>query len=164
MTAQILDGKATAAEVKADLKERVAALAAQGIAPGLGTILVGDDPGSRSYVAGKHRDCAQVGIASIRRDLPASASQRELVRLARGRWPIEQQYRGYLSSSKSDCAELTFAANVAGVHSSVPNRSVAQAFLPVGKLFRTPLETVAQREKYLIIVLNLSEEKVDASS
>ena len=78
MSAQILDGKATAAAVKADLKERVTALAARGIVPGLGTILVGDDPGSRSYVAGKHRDCAQVGIASIRRDLPASASQAQV--------------------------------------------------------------------------------------
>ena len=78
MSASILDGKATAAEVKADLKERVAALAARGIMPGLGTILVGDDPGSRAYVAGKHRDCAQVGVASIRRDLPASATQAEV--------------------------------------------------------------------------------------
>ena len=78
MSASILDGKATAAEVKADLKERVTALAARGILPGLGTILVGDDPGSRAYVAGKHRDCAQVGVASIRRDLPASATQAEV--------------------------------------------------------------------------------------
>ena len=78
MSAQILDGKATAAAVKADLKERVAVLAARGVRPGLGTILVGDDPGSQSYVAGKHRDCAQVGIASIRRDLPATASQAEV--------------------------------------------------------------------------------------
>jgi methylenetetrahydrofolate dehydrogenase (NADP+) / methenyltetrahydrofolate cyclohydrolase len=78
VSAQILDGKATAAAVKADLKERVAALAARGVVPGLGTILVGDDPGSRSYVAGKHRDCAQVGIASIRRDLPATASQAQV--------------------------------------------------------------------------------------
>ena len=78
MSASILDGKATAAEVKADLKERVAALAARGILPGLGTILVGDDPGSRAYVGGKHRDCAQVGVASIRRDLPASATQAEV--------------------------------------------------------------------------------------
>jgi methylenetetrahydrofolate dehydrogenase (NADP+)/methenyltetrahydrofolate cyclohydrolase len=75
VSASILDGKAAAAEVKADLKERVAALAARGVLPGLGTILVGDDPGSRAYVGGKHRDCAQVGIASIRRDLPASATQ-----------------------------------------------------------------------------------------
>jgi methylenetetrahydrofolate dehydrogenase (NADP+)/methenyltetrahydrofolate cyclohydrolase len=78
VSASILDGKATAAEVKADLKVRVAALAARGILPGLGTILVGDDPGSRAYVAGKHRDCAQVGVASIRRDLPASATQAEV--------------------------------------------------------------------------------------
>jgi methylenetetrahydrofolate dehydrogenase (NADP+)/methenyltetrahydrofolate cyclohydrolase len=78
VSASILDGKATAAEVKADLKERVAALAARGITPGLGTILVGDDPGSRAYVGGKHRDCAQVGVASIRRDLPASATQAQV--------------------------------------------------------------------------------------
>ena len=78
MSASILDGKATAAEVKADLKERVAVLAARGILPGLGTILVGDDPGSLAYVAGKHRDCAQVGIASIRYDLPASATQEQV--------------------------------------------------------------------------------------
>lgn len=83
MTAQILDGKATAAKVKADLKERVARLAAQGLKPGLGTVLVGDDPGSHSYVAGKHRDCAQVGIESIRRDLPASASQADVERAVR---------------------------------------------------------------------------------
>ena len=78
MSASILDGKATAAAVKADLKERVAVLAARGVLPGLGTILVGDDPGSRAYVSGKHRDCAQVGIASIRRDLPASATQEQV--------------------------------------------------------------------------------------
>lgn len=75
MTAQILDGKAAAAEIKADLKTRVAKLREQGITPGLGTILVGDDPGSEIYVAGKHRDCAQVGIESIRVDLPADATQ-----------------------------------------------------------------------------------------
>jgi methylenetetrahydrofolate dehydrogenase (NADP+) / methenyltetrahydrofolate cyclohydrolase len=78
VSASILDGKATAAEVKADLKERVAALAARGIMPGLGTILVGDDPGSHAYVGGKHRDCAQVGVASIRRDLPSSATQEQV--------------------------------------------------------------------------------------
>ena len=64
MTAQILDGKALAATIRADLTDRVAALAERGVTPGLGTVLVGDDPGSRAYVAGKHRDCAQVGIAS----------------------------------------------------------------------------------------------------
>jgi methylenetetrahydrofolate dehydrogenase (NADP+)/methenyltetrahydrofolate cyclohydrolase len=76
--AQILDGKATAAAVRAELAGRVAALAAQGRAPGLGTVLVGQDPGSRAYVAGKHRDCAEVGITSLRVDLPATASQRDV--------------------------------------------------------------------------------------
>jgi methylenetetrahydrofolate dehydrogenase (NADP+)/methenyltetrahydrofolate cyclohydrolase len=80
MTAVILDGKQAAAELRADLARRVAALAERGITPGLGTILVGDDPGSQTYVSGKHRDCAQVGIASIRRDLPADASQGEVER------------------------------------------------------------------------------------
>ncbi|HET8684000.1 MAG TPA: bifunctional methylenetetrahydrofolate dehydrogenase/methenyltetrahydrofolate cyclohydrolase [Micromonosporaceae bacterium] len=75
MTATILDGKATAAAVKDDLRERVKALSNRGVVPGLGTVLVGDDPGSRAYVNGKHRDCAEVGIASIRRDLPATATQ-----------------------------------------------------------------------------------------
>ena len=75
MTATVLDGKATAAEVKADLKVRVDALKIKGIFPGLGTVLVGADPGSQAYVGGKHRDCAEVGIASIRVDLPADASQ-----------------------------------------------------------------------------------------
>ena len=78
MTAQILDGKATAAEIKQELAGRVAALAARGIVPGLGTVLVGDDPGSRAYVNGKHRDCAEVGIASIRRELPADATQQQV--------------------------------------------------------------------------------------
>ena len=75
MTARILDGRATAATIKAELAVRVAALRARGITPGLGTVLVGDDPGSLAYVAGKHRDCAEVGIASIRVDLSADASQ-----------------------------------------------------------------------------------------
>jgi methylenetetrahydrofolate dehydrogenase (NADP+) / methenyltetrahydrofolate cyclohydrolase len=78
MTATILDGKATAAAIKADLAQRVAKLTAAGITPGLGTVLVGDDPGSHAYVAGKHRDCAQVGIRSIRRDLPADATQQQV--------------------------------------------------------------------------------------
>jgi methylenetetrahydrofolate dehydrogenase (NADP+)/methenyltetrahydrofolate cyclohydrolase len=78
MTAKILDGKATAAAIREDLTVRVAKLAEAGLTPGLGTILVGDDPGSRSYVNGKHRDCAQVGILSIRRDLPADASQQQV--------------------------------------------------------------------------------------
>jgi len=78
MSAVTLDGKATAAAVKSDLATRVEALRAQGITPGLGTVLVGDDPGSHAYVAGKHRDCAEVGIESIRVDLPAETSQAEL--------------------------------------------------------------------------------------
>lgn len=79
MTAISLDGVATAAAVKEELRERIAALKARGITPGLGTLLVGDDPGSRSYVAGKHRDCAEVGIESIRVDLPATASEEDVM-------------------------------------------------------------------------------------
>jgi len=78
VTARILDGKAVAAQIRADLAQRAAALAARGIMPGLGTVLVGDDPGSHAYVNGKHRDCAQVGIASIRRHLPAEATQAQV--------------------------------------------------------------------------------------
>jgi methylenetetrahydrofolate dehydrogenase (NADP+) / methenyltetrahydrofolate cyclohydrolase len=78
MTARILDGRATAAAIKEDLSRRVAALTRAGTVPGLGTVLVGDDPGSRAYVAGKHRDSEQVGIASIRRDLPADATQQQV--------------------------------------------------------------------------------------
>ena len=76
MSAQILDGKAVAQKIKSEIAAQVKALNRQ---PGLGTILVGDDPGSVSYVAGKHRDCAEVGIASIRIDLPASASESEIL-------------------------------------------------------------------------------------
>ena len=78
MTATILDGVATASAVKNELKARIDALKAKGITPGLGTLLVGSDPGSLSYVAGKHRDCAEVGMESIRRDLPETVSQEEL--------------------------------------------------------------------------------------
>jgi methylenetetrahydrofolate dehydrogenase (NADP+)/methenyltetrahydrofolate cyclohydrolase len=78
MAARILDGRATAAVIKAELAERVGVLRAQGITPGLGTVLVGEDPASKWYVAGKHRDCADVGINSIRRDLPAATAQAEL--------------------------------------------------------------------------------------
>ena len=78
MTAIKLDGKLTRDEIVADLTTRVAALRDKGITPGLGTVLVGDDPGSHSYVKMKHRDCEEVGIASIRRDLPADTTQAEL--------------------------------------------------------------------------------------
>lgn len=79
MSAEILDGKALAASIKKDLTRRSAALKADGKVPGLGTILVGDDPGSHSYVSGKHRDCKEVGITSIRIDLPANASQNDVL-------------------------------------------------------------------------------------
>jgi len=78
VTATILDGRATLAAVKADLKERVAVLRERGVTPGLGTVLVGDDPGSAAYVRGKHRDSTEVGIASIQRELPATASQADV--------------------------------------------------------------------------------------
>ena len=84
MTAQKLDGVATAAAIKSELAETVAALAERGIVPGLGTLLVGDDPASRSYVTGKHRDCAEVGVASISVELPATATQEEIAAAVRG--------------------------------------------------------------------------------
>ncbi|MFZ2174279.1 MAG: bifunctional methylenetetrahydrofolate dehydrogenase/methenyltetrahydrofolate cyclohydrolase [Rhodococcus sp. (in: high G+C Gram-positive bacteria)] len=78
MTATILDGKATRDEIFEDLKVRVSALKDKGITPGLGTVLVGEDPGSAAYVRGKHSDCAKVGITSIRRDLPGDIAQEKL--------------------------------------------------------------------------------------
>ncbi|MBO9524062.1 MAG: bifunctional methylenetetrahydrofolate dehydrogenase/methenyltetrahydrofolate cyclohydrolase [Nocardioidaceae bacterium] len=78
MTARRLDGLAVSGAIKDELKGRIAALREQGIVPGLGTVLVGDDPGSRWYVNGKHKDCAEVGISSIRVDLPETASQEEI--------------------------------------------------------------------------------------
>ena len=79
MSAQILDGKALASAIKTELTSRVVALKAKGITPGLGTVLVGNDPGSLSYVGGKHRDCKEVGINSIRVDLPESASEKDVL-------------------------------------------------------------------------------------
>lgn len=79
MSAQILDGKALASAIKADLTTRVAELKAKGITPGLGTVLVGNDPGSMSYVDGKHRDCKEVGINSIRFDLPENATEKDVL-------------------------------------------------------------------------------------
>lgn len=78
MTAQVLDGRATLAAIKSELKERLAMLAGYGVVPGLGTVLVGDDPASRWYVGAKHKDCAELGIRSIRHDLAASATQAEV--------------------------------------------------------------------------------------
>lgn len=80
MTAIILDGKATASKIKSDLAARIDRLKNKGITPGLGTILVGDDPGSHAYVGGKHKDCHEVGIASIRVDLPATSSEVDVLR------------------------------------------------------------------------------------
>jgi len=79
VTATLLDGKTTRDEIYADLQHRVKTLTAAGRTPGLGTVLVGDDPGSRAYVKGKHADCAKVGITSLRRDLPADVSQAQLL-------------------------------------------------------------------------------------
>ncbi len=79
MTAIKLDGLAIARQIKAELAIEVAALKAKSVVPGLGTLLVGDDPGSHSYVAGKHRDCAEVGVESIRIDLPATATKQDVV-------------------------------------------------------------------------------------
>lgn len=84
MTAQKLDGSATAKAIKGEVAARVAALAEKGVVPGLGTVLVGDDPGSRWYVNGKHKDCAEVGIASLRVELPATATQEEIEAAVRG--------------------------------------------------------------------------------
>lgn len=79
MTAVVLDGVTTATAVKNELAARIAALKGSGVVPGLGTLLVGEDPGSLSYVAGKHRDCAEVGIESIRVDLSAAASEDDIM-------------------------------------------------------------------------------------
>ncbi|MDK7143152.1 bifunctional methylenetetrahydrofolate dehydrogenase/methenyltetrahydrofolate cyclohydrolase [Gleimia europaea] len=77
--AKVLDGKATAAQIKTELRERVEALRTRGVMPGLGTILVGDDPASQTYVAGKHRDCQEVGIESIRVDLPGDSTEADIL-------------------------------------------------------------------------------------
>lgn len=84
MTARILDGSAILKTIKEELRERVARLREQGVTPGLGTVLVGDDPGSHWYVGAKHRDCAEIGIESIRRDLPASATLEDVLEVVHG--------------------------------------------------------------------------------
>ncbi len=94
-TAVVLDGVATAAAIKRELAVRVAALKDVGITPGLGTLLVGSDPGSLSYVAGKHRDCAEVGIRSIRVDLPETATAAE-VAAAIARLNADPDVTGYI--------------------------------------------------------------------
>jgi 5,10-methylene-tetrahydrofolate dehydrogenase/methenyl tetrahydrofolate cyclohydrolase len=84
VTATTLDGKAILETIKGELRARVAALAERGVVPGLGTVLVGDDPGSQWYVGAKHRDCAEIGIRSIRRDLPVGTTQDEVLEVVRG--------------------------------------------------------------------------------
>ena len=95
MVAQRLDGVAVAAEIKHELRARLEALKAQGIMPGLGTLLVGDDPGSQWYVAGKHRDCEEVGIASFRKDLPATATREEVL-AAIAQFNSDPEVTGYI--------------------------------------------------------------------
>ncbi len=95
MTARTLDGKATAATIKAELTDRVTKLREAGVVPGLATVLVGDDPGSKWYVAGKHKDCAEVGINSIRVDLPADAPQ-EAVEAAIAELNANRACTGYI--------------------------------------------------------------------
>ena len=95
MSAQILDGRKTAQTIKTELAERVARLAASGHQPGLATLLVGDDPGSRWYVGGKHRDCAEVGIASIARELPGDASEADILEVV-SELNVSPEVTGYI--------------------------------------------------------------------
>jgi methylenetetrahydrofolate dehydrogenase (NADP+)/methenyltetrahydrofolate cyclohydrolase len=95
MTATRIDGVATATAIKDELKVRIAALKARGVNPGLATLMVGDDPGSISYVAGKHRDCAEVGIESIRIDLPGTATEAD-VRAAIGQLNADERVTGFI--------------------------------------------------------------------
>lgn len=95
MSAQILDGRKTAQTIKTELVERVARLAASGHQPGLATLLVGDDPGSRWYVGGKHRDCAEVGIASIARELPGDASEADILEVV-SELNVSPEVTGYI--------------------------------------------------------------------
>ena len=116
MTATILDGKAVAAQIKNELRARVDVLRAAGVVPGLGTVLVGDDPGSHSYVAGKHRDCEQVGIESIRVDLPADASQAEV---------LEQVERPLIELTLTNCrGNQVRAAQLLGINRNTLKKKI----------------------------------------
>src|SRR3954469_10314753 len=84
MAATIIDGQATAAAIKEELRERVGALTQKGVTPGLATVLVGDDPSSQVYVRNKHRACADIGIDSFRYDLPPDASRDDVLQLIAG--------------------------------------------------------------------------------
>jgi methylenetetrahydrofolate dehydrogenase (NADP+)/methenyltetrahydrofolate cyclohydrolase len=112
--AQILDGKAAAAAVKEDLKARVASLADRGVVPGLATVLIGDDPGSAAYVRGKHKACAEVGIASVRRDLPAGTTRQQALEVV-AELNADAAVDGYLIQlpvpDQLDAAELLMAVD-----------------------------------------------------
>ncbi len=114
MTATILDGKAAAAAIKEELKDRVARLAERGIVPGLATVLIGDDPGSHAYVRGKHKACADVGIASLRHDLPADTSREKALHVI-GELNADPTVDGYIVQlpvpDQLDAGELLGAIN-----------------------------------------------------
>lgn len=111
MTARRLDGTTTLTTIKAELKARVAVLQAAGVRPGLGTVLVGDDPGSRWYVGAKHKDCAEIGIESIRIDLPATATQGE-VEAAIDRLNADPDCTGFLVQQPTGLDEFALLSRV----------------------------------------------------
>ncbi|MFV0462176.1 MAG: bifunctional methylenetetrahydrofolate dehydrogenase/methenyltetrahydrofolate cyclohydrolase [Nostocoides sp.] len=111
MTAITLDGQAILTQIKAELAQRVQGLAASGIVPGLGTVLVGDDPGSRWYVSAKHKDCAEIGVRSIRHDLPASASMAEVLAVI-GSLNADPACTGFLIQQPTGLDELTLLSAV----------------------------------------------------
>jgi methylenetetrahydrofolate dehydrogenase (NADP+)/methenyltetrahydrofolate cyclohydrolase len=111
MTARTLDGKATLATIKDELKGRIAALADRGIVPGLGTVRVGEDPGTRWYVNAKHQDCAEVGIASIRHDLPTGVSQSEVEAII-DQLNADPACTGYLVQQPTGLDELALLSRV----------------------------------------------------
>ena len=111
VTAQILDGKATLKAIKVELTERVAKLREKGVVPGLGTVLVGDDPGSHWYVNAKHKDCAEIGITSLRRDLPATATQAE-VEAVIDELNADPQCTGFLVQQPTGLDEMALLSRV----------------------------------------------------
>ena len=120
MRATILDGRATLAAIKVELKARVAALAEQGVVPGLGTIVVGDDPGNRWYVNAKHRDSAEIGIASIRRDLPAGTTQAE-AEAAVDELNADPACTGFIVQQPTGLDEYALLSRVDPAHPDVQN-------------------------------------------
>ena len=112
MSARILDGKAVLATIKEELRGRVDVLREQGVVPGLGTVLVGDDPGSHWYVNAKHKDCAEIGVTSIRRDLPATATQDE-VEAVIDELNADAQCTGFLVQQPTGLDEMALLSRVA---------------------------------------------------